>query len=89
MAHFCSMCGPKFCSMRISGELREYAREAAGGDERAAAELGMQAWFFTLLEIDKYEIYIQVYMVISRPPEAGPAGVPLLYIFCFQICYRI
>ncbi|WP_412544270.1 phosphomethylpyrimidine synthase ThiC [Longispora sp. K20-0274] len=24
-AHFCSMCGPKFCSMKISAELKEYA----------------------------------------------------------------
>src|SRR5688572_18716547 len=27
LAHFCSMCGPKFCSMRISHELRAEARE--------------------------------------------------------------
>ncbi|GAA4820904.1 phosphomethylpyrimidine synthase ThiC [Tomitella cavernea] len=26
-AHFCSMCGPKFCSMRISADVREYAAE--------------------------------------------------------------
>lgn len=26
-AHFCSMCGPKFCSMRISQDIRNYARE--------------------------------------------------------------
>ncbi len=26
-AHFCSMCGPKFCSMRISEEVRNWARE--------------------------------------------------------------
>ncbi|GLV63213.1 phosphomethylpyrimidine synthase [Bacillus mycoides] len=26
-AHFCSMCGPKFCSMRISHDIREYAKE--------------------------------------------------------------
>lgn len=26
-AHFCSMCGPKFCSMQISHELREYANK--------------------------------------------------------------
>ena len=26
LAHFCSMCGPKFCSMRITQEVREYAR---------------------------------------------------------------
>lgn len=26
-AHFCSMCGPKFCSMRISADVRTYAEE--------------------------------------------------------------
>ncbi len=26
VAHFCSMCGPKFCSMKISQEVRDYAR---------------------------------------------------------------
>jgi phosphomethylpyrimidine synthase len=31
LAHFCSMCGPKFCSMKISQEVREYAR--SGMDE--------------------------------------------------------
>jgi phosphomethylpyrimidine synthase len=34
VAHFCSMCGPKFCSMRISHEVREEAR-AAGLAEMA------------------------------------------------------
>lgn len=29
-AAFCSMCGPKFCSMRITDDLRKYAAEAAG-----------------------------------------------------------
>ncbi len=27
LAHFCSMCGPRFCSMELNRELREYARE--------------------------------------------------------------
>ncbi|TQR30519.1 phosphomethylpyrimidine synthase ThiC [Lysinibacillus sphaericus] len=27
-AHFCSMCGPKFCSMRISQDIRNYAKES-------------------------------------------------------------
>jgi len=31
VAHFCSMCGPKFCSMQISHEVRDFAR--AGMDE--------------------------------------------------------
>ncbi|MCJ8314364.1 MAG: phosphomethylpyrimidine synthase ThiC, partial [Pseudomonadales bacterium] len=26
IAHFCSMCGPKFCSMKISQEVRDYAK---------------------------------------------------------------
>jgi phosphomethylpyrimidine synthase len=33
-AHFCSMCGPKFCSMKITQELREYV--AAGLESKAA-----------------------------------------------------
>jgi phosphomethylpyrimidine synthase len=40
-AHFCSMCGPKFCSMRISQDVRDYAA-AQGVDEAAALELGMK-----------------------------------------------
>ncbi|HEX2191799.1 MAG TPA: phosphomethylpyrimidine synthase ThiC, partial [Acidimicrobiales bacterium] len=40
-AHFCSMCGPKFCSMRISQDVREYAR-AHGVSEEQALTLGME-----------------------------------------------
>ncbi|WP_280503863.1 phosphomethylpyrimidine synthase ThiC [Nocardia farcinica] len=39
-AHFCSMCGPKFCSMRISADVREYA-EANNLTDVAAIEAGM------------------------------------------------
>jgi phosphomethylpyrimidine synthase len=41
-AHFCSMCGPKFCSMRISHDVRALA-EAEGVSPEEALELGMQA----------------------------------------------
>jgi phosphomethylpyrimidine synthase len=53
-AHFCSMCGPKFCSMKISQEVREFARlnpaplaaedesaQLTGKGEQADAESGM------------------------------------------------
>src|SRR4030095_13847143 len=40
VAHFCSMCGPKFCSMKITQEVREYAAQQ-GLDERRALEDGM------------------------------------------------
>lgn len=29
IAHFCSMCGPKFCSMKITQDVREYAARQA------------------------------------------------------------
>ncbi|TDT37007.1 hydroxymethylpyrimidine synthase [Halospina denitrificans] len=40
VAHFCSMCGPKFCSMKISQEVREYAREQRVS-EAGALDQGM------------------------------------------------
>ena len=40
VAHFCSMCGPKFCSMRITQDIREYARDK-GLDSEAAVRAGM------------------------------------------------
>ncbi|KWW97828.1 phosphomethylpyrimidine synthase [Carbonactinospora thermoautotrophica] len=40
-AHFCSMCGPKFCSMRITQDVRRFAEEH-GVDERTALEVGLR-----------------------------------------------
>ena len=40
-AHFCSMCGPKFCSMRISQDIRNYAKEN-NLDDAEAIEKGME-----------------------------------------------
>jgi len=48
LAHFCSMCGPKFCSMKITQDVRDYAaglgdnEKAALGLDKAAAEAGMK-----------------------------------------------
>jgi len=40
IAHFCSMCGPKFCSMKISQEVRDYAAKKEIEDQKAI-EAGM------------------------------------------------
>jgi phosphomethylpyrimidine synthase len=40
VAHFCSMCGPQFCSMKISQDVREYARQK-GIESSTALEQGM------------------------------------------------
>jgi phosphomethylpyrimidine synthase len=37
LAHFCSMCGPHFCSMKITQEVRQYAAENAIEEEKALA----------------------------------------------------
>lgn len=37
-AHFCSMCGPKFCSMKITQEIREHAAKAGITPQAAAAK---------------------------------------------------
>ncbi|MHB0969957.1 MAG: phosphomethylpyrimidine synthase ThiC [Thermoanaerobaculia bacterium] len=41
-AHFCSMCGPRFCSMQITQEVREYAAQRSVGEEEAIM-LGLEA----------------------------------------------
>jgi len=41
VAHFCSMCGPKFCSMEITQQVREYAK-TKGLEEREALKSGMR-----------------------------------------------
>ncbi|TQV75933.1 phosphomethylpyrimidine synthase ThiC [Exilibacterium tricleocarpae] len=46
VAHFCSMCGPKFCSMKITQEVRDYAK----GQEAAAAESGEQ--LVTMVDVE-------------------------------------
>ncbi len=67
-AHFCSMCGPKFCSMRISADVRAYAEEnnlvTAKDIDRKIAE-GMAAKSAEFAEAGN-----RVYL----PLETGPGG---------------
>ena len=42
VAHFCSMCGPKFCSMKITQDIRDYAREQ-GLSEMDAVQKGLDS----------------------------------------------
>ncbi len=39
VAHFCSMCGPKFCSMKITQDVRDYAAKQNARVGEAIAEL--------------------------------------------------
>jgi len=42
VAHFCSMCGPKFCSMKISQEVRDYSKELNEDLSKSEIEQGMK-----------------------------------------------
>ena len=57
-AHFCSMCGPHFCSMKISEDVRQYARENGYEETEDALEAGMEQKAKEFVEAGS-EIYSQ------------------------------
>ena len=69
-AHFCSMCGPKFCSMRISADVRAYA-EAHGVAEEEAIELGLKE-----KSVEFVASGANVYQPVGGATENRPATVP-------------
>ncbi|MXW66519.1 MAG: phosphomethylpyrimidine synthase ThiC [Gemmatimonadales bacterium] len=66
IAHFCSMCGPKFCAMKISEDVRRYARER-GLDDAEAIERGLS---------EKAREY-RIAAARRPPPWRPPGGHPL------------
>ncbi|MDW8157871.1 MAG: phosphomethylpyrimidine synthase ThiC [Bacteroidia bacterium] len=58
VAHFCSMCGPKFCSMEITQQIREYAATQET-DIQTAMEKGMKEKSSEFIE-QGAEIYVKV-----------------------------
>jgi len=44
LAHFCSMCGPKFCSMKISQEVRDYANKGMAEKAQEFREAGSEIY---------------------------------------------
>jgi phosphomethylpyrimidine synthase len=76
-AHFCSMCGPHFCSMRISQDVRAYAAQK-GIDDATALEVGMAEKSAEFLD-EGARVYLPVVeleqAVTSTPPE-GDGQLP-------------
>jgi phosphomethylpyrimidine synthase len=44
LAHFCSMCGPKFCSMQITQEIREYAKSGMAEKSKEFLDQGAELY---------------------------------------------
>jgi phosphomethylpyrimidine synthase len=66
VAHFCSMCGPKFCSMRITQDIRDYAA-SQGLAEDAVLQTGLQAKA-NEFKIRGHELYVPI--AAATPEEA-------------------
>ena len=63
VAHFCSMCGPKFCSMKITQDIRDYAKKQ-GLSDADAIQKGLDTKAREFVEKGK-KIYIE------QPDEVG------------------
>jgi len=59
VAHFCSMCGPKFCSMKITQDIRDYVAANDLADEGEAVRAGLKEKAEEFRESGS-EIYVQV-----------------------------
>jgi phosphomethylpyrimidine synthase len=59
VAHFCSMCGPHFCSMKITQDVRDYAASQGIDSERNALKEGMEQKSREFIEKGS-EIYLKV-----------------------------
>ena len=68
VAHFCSMCGPKFCSMKITDDIRQFAKEQ-NIDPAAANDIGMQQ-MSEEFRAKGSEIYVD----LDDPMTANPGG---------------
>ena len=71
-AHFCSMCGPKFCSMRITQDVREHVAQQ---ESRLEAEQGMEAMSERFRETGG-EIYVDAVRTSDEEPRANRHAAP-------------
>jgi len=69
VAHFCSMCGPKFCSMKITQEVREFAAAQGVGEGDAIAR-GMAEKSAEFKQVGG-ELYIPIRTEPSTPTQQG------------------
>ena len=75
VAHFCSMCGPKFCSMKITQDVRDYAAKTnAGNSAMVEAEKGMAEMSAKFREMGN-QVYVAADAAVKTPAHLpGEAG---------------
>jgi len=70
-AHFCSMCGPHFCSMKISQDVREYAK-INGLDQTTALQVGMAEKSAEFLD-EGARVYLPIDELTHAVPSTRPS----------------
>ncbi len=70
-AHFCSMCGPHFCSMKISQDVREYAK-TNGLDQTTALQVGMAEKSAEFLD-EGARVYLPIDELTHAVPSTRPS----------------
>jgi len=75
VAHFCSMCGPKFCSMKITQDVRDYAATLNDPDKRAVAGADALTAAEGMAEMSKkfIDMGAQVYVEAEKVKEGNKA----------------
>jgi phosphomethylpyrimidine synthase len=75
VAHFCSMCGPKFCSMKITQDVRDYAAKTnVGASAIGEAEKGMAEMSAKFREMGG-QVYVAADAAVKTPAHLpGEAG---------------
>ncbi len=71
-AHFCSMCGPHFCSMKISQDVREYAK-TNGLDQTTALQVGMAEKSAEFLD-EGARVYLPIDELTHAVPSTRPSA---------------
>jgi phosphomethylpyrimidine synthase len=73
VAHFCSMCGPKFCSMKITQDVRDYAAtlndKEQGLSAEAIAKAGMADMSKKFIDMGA-EVYVDQAAVVKESNKA-------------------
>ena len=79
VAHFCSMCGPKFCSMKITQDVREYAAtlndpalRSIAGPDIASADAGMAQMSAKFREMGGALYIDQASSLLTNDKETAP-----------------
>ena len=89
VAHFCSMCGPHFCSMKITEDVREYAaKQGAGGGEALEAGMQEKAEEFRQGRGGDLPVAASVGAPVRRAPSRNGRAGPSVFRYRAEIVFR-